>query len=44
MRQKGKTGRSKNLANTGRVGGRGDLRIWTRIKDERFESGRVSEI
>jgi hypothetical protein len=39
-RQKTKTGRSKRLVHTGWSWGRGDLRIGTRIRDERVESVR----
>ena len=39
-RLKAKTGGSKILAHTGLSGGKGDLRIGTRIRGERFESVR----
>ena len=40
MRDNSKTGRSKSLVHTGWIGGRGDVRIGTRISGERFESVR----
>ena len=39
-RLKTKTGGSNSLAHTGWSGGRGDLRIGTRIRGERFEGVR----
>ena len=39
-RLKAKTEGSKNLTHTGLIGGRGDLRIGTRIRGERLESVR----
>ena len=40
MRLKAKTEGSKILEHTGLTGGRGSMRIGTRIRDERFESVR----